>query len=61
MFWARVQAIKPILDLKLNSDDFEAELGQTDGTMAHAVERIFSFIATKSGYQTITLNALERK
>ena len=61
MFWARVQAIKPILDLKLNSADFEAELGQTDGTMAHAVERIFSFIAMNSGYQTISLNTLKRK
>jgi lipopolysaccharide biosynthesis protein/LmbE family N-acetylglucosaminyl deacetylase/GT2 family glycosyltransferase len=59
MFWARVQAIKPILDLKLSNADFEAELGQTDGTMAHAVERLFSFIAAKSGYQTIALNALE--
>ena len=61
MFWARVKAIKPILDLQLNNDDFETELGQLDGTMAHAVERIFSFLANQNGYQTITLNSLNDK
>lgn len=58
MFWARVKAIQPILELGLKSSDFEGELGQTDGTMAHAVERTFSFIANKEGYKTVTFDSL---
>lgn len=45
MFVARVDAIIPILNLAIDEADFEAELGQTDGTLAHAIERIFSVSA----------------
>ena len=32
MFWARISALKPILDLALTENDFEYKLGQIDGT-----------------------------
>jgi glycosyltransferase involved in cell wall biosynthesis len=40
MFFVRVSALQPLLNLSLD-DEFEPESGQTDGTMAHAVERVF--------------------
>jgi lipopolysaccharide biosynthesis protein len=41
MFWARLDAIDPILKLNLMPDDFQSEHGQIDGTTAHAIERMF--------------------
>jgi lipopolysaccharide biosynthesis protein len=56
MFWARVHALQPILQLDLNETDFEEELGQLDGTMAHAVERLFLILSKQSGYTFATLD-----
>jgi len=42
MFYARREVLQPILNLHLSEDDFEPEAGQTDGTLAHAVERVFA-------------------
>jgi lipopolysaccharide biosynthesis protein len=52
MFWARVAALKPILDLELGSAEFESEAGQVDGTLAHAIERLWSIAAQKIGFVT---------
>jgi lipopolysaccharide biosynthesis protein len=51
MFWARPEVLTPLLDLKLRPQDFEEETGQTDGTLAHAIERCILYIAEHVGYQ----------
>ena len=59
MFWARTDALFHIRDLQLSKDDFEEELGQTDGTMAHAIERLFLYSAILKGYQYIETSDIE--
>jgi lipopolysaccharide biosynthesis protein len=39
MFWARMDALKPLFDLNLSLDDFPEERGQKDATFAHCLER----------------------
>ncbi|ANN69088.1 rhamnan synthesis F family protein [Bordetella bronchialis] len=50
MFWARTEALRPLLDLQLGFDDFDEEQGQIDGTLAHAVERAFLYALEGAGY-----------
>lgn len=49
MFWMRVTGLRPLLDLHLDEAEFEAERGQVDGTMAHAIERCFSLATRRAG------------
>lgn len=48
MFWFRVEALSELK--KLESIDFDIEYGLADGTLPHAVERIFCLVAKHSGY-----------
>ncbi|MET3928987.1 lipopolysaccharide biosynthesis protein [Lysobacter sp. OAE881] len=50
MFWARLEALRPVLDAHLDDWEFEAEAGQVDGTFAHAIERVFALAARDAGY-----------
>ena len=50
MFYIRSEALLPLLALKLKPEMFEDEAGQVDGTMAHAVERIFAVSTSMAGY-----------
>ncbi|GAB3059550.1 hypothetical protein GCM10027214_25530 [Stenotrophomonas tumulicola] len=51
MFWARVDALRPLFDLKLHRDEFPAERGQVDGTLQHAVERLFGVVVRHQGFR----------
>ena len=50
MFWARSAALKKLLDLDIKIEEFDAETGQIDGTLAHAIERSILFFAEATGY-----------
>jgi lipopolysaccharide biosynthesis protein len=50
MYWFKVDALAGFDDLVLENDAFEHELGQRDGTMAHAVERLVGLYAQQRGY-----------
>ncbi len=54
MFWVRLDALRPLLDVHLRPSEFDAEAGQVDGTLAHAIERLFSLSTTASGYRVIS-------
>ena len=54
-FWARVDAIAPLLNHGYIYDDFDREQGQTDGTLAHVLERVVPFISRKQGYDDYIL------
>jgi lipopolysaccharide biosynthesis protein len=61
MFWARLEALRPLLDAHLGVWEFEDEAGQVDGTLAHAVERVIGLSAEASGYSisdTATLSGV---
>lgn len=57
MFWARVSALKPLFDLNLTLDDFPEEKGQIEGTLHHAIERMFGLVALHKGMRTGILPA----
>ncbi|MCH4092137.1 rhamnan synthesis F family protein [Acetobacter sp.] len=51
MFWARSRALAPLLELPWSPDDFPEESGQTDGTVAHAIERCIGLVAHSTGHR----------
>ncbi|UIY43231.1 rhamnan synthesis F family protein [Methylobacterium radiotolerans] len=53
MFWARVDALRPLLTAGLTPHDFPEEHGQTDGTLAHAIERVVPLVCRAQGYSAV--------
>lgn len=56
MFWARLAALSPLLDAHFDEDEFEAETGQIDGTLAHAIERVIGICVTAQGFHAATMS-----
>lgn len=51
MFWAKVDALRPLYALDLELKDFPEERGQIDGTLHHAMERMFVAIVRHQQYR----------
>lgn len=54
MFWFKPQSVQSLLHCpSIQQDAFETEKGQIDGTLAHAVERVFGCATLANGYHLI--------
>lgn len=49
MYWIRGFLLQGLRALSLSGLDFESELGQVDGTTAHAVERLIGLLTVEAG------------
>jgi lipopolysaccharide biosynthesis protein len=56
MFWVRPEALKPVRDLRLSSAIPE-EQGLLDGSLGHAIERVFSTSVVAAGYKLANSDA----
>jgi glycosyltransferase involved in cell wall biosynthesis len=56
MFWARPKALAPLLELKLDWNDYPEEPLENDGTILHALERLVPFAAQREGYGYATVH-----
>lgn len=54
MFWARTKAVGNLFtDAGINKNSFERENNQETDTLAHAIERIWSYVAEGNGYSAL--------
>ena len=58
-FWAKTTAVKKLFDRKLTYEDFPEESGQTDGTLAHALERVVAVVCENAGYHQAIINSID--
>ncbi len=54
MFWARTEALKPLLVKNFSWEDYPEEPLPYDGSMLHAIERLLPFVAQKMNYHVAT-------
>ena len=52
VFWARTAALKKLMDYPWKYEDFPEEPLPIDGTLNHAIERIFPFVVLDAGFTT---------
>jgi lipopolysaccharide biosynthesis protein len=50
MFLARAAAIKPLIELGLQWEDYPQEPLPNDGTILHAIERLMPFVVAHAGF-----------
>ena len=53
MYWVRASVLRRLADLRLSRADFDPELGQVDGTTAHALERVIGMLTLESGLEIL--------
>ena len=54
-FWCRSKAIRKLMDFGWKEDDFPDEPMPVDGTISHAIERIFPYVAQDAGFVSTTV------
>jgi lipopolysaccharide biosynthesis protein len=50
MFWARPAALRPLIGLHLDWNDYPSEPLPNDGTILHALERLMPFVVRHAGF-----------
>ena len=55
MFWARTEAVYQLLDCPFTQEQIPPEEGQLDGTIMHAIERLWTYTAKFNGYCTVLM------
>ena len=50
VFWVRPKALKPLFSKRWSYDDFPKEPVADDGTVLHAIERVYSFVVQDQGF-----------
>lgn len=58
MFWARTAALVPLMSLKLDWNDYPEEPLPYDGTLLHAIERLFSLSLSVSNLRSAVTNVI---
>ena len=61
MFWFRPAALQPLARMGLQPSDFASEMGQTDGTLAHAIERFLAPVVDQAGYRMVAWDPATRR
>ena len=57
MFWARVEAIRPLLGHKYSYSEFDSSITR-DGSLAHAIERLFGLVPAILGFRLADIRVL---
>ena len=58
-FWARRDALAKLIDYDWKYEDFPEEPLASDGTISHAIERIFPYVSEDAGYKTKILVSID--
>lgn len=59
MFWARRDALQPLLEAKFRYEDFPTNDAYVDGSLAHILERLTAYAVYFRGYYSRTVQTIE--
>ena len=59
IYWIKAQALQVLAALPVTAADFEPEMGQVDGTTAHALERLFGVVLAAAGQRIVQAAELD--